>query len=99
MTFLVDDGLSFMRAQPASSFDLIFADAMPGKYERLDDALSLLRPGGIYLVDDLLPQPNWPPGHQARVDDLIAALSARAGLAVAVLPYGTGHLIATRLAE
>ena len=39
-------------------FDLIYADAWPGKFTHLDRALSLLTRGGIYFIDDLLPQPS-----------------------------------------
>jgi predicted O-methyltransferase YrrM len=42
--------------------DLIYADAWPGKFTDLDQALALLRIGGIYFIDDLLPQSNWPEG-------------------------------------
>eukprot|EP01030_Chromulinospumella_sphaerica_P015187 gene15187-14984_t len=65
--FVTGDGLAYIRAQPAASFDLIFADAWPGKYEGLEDALALLAPGGLYIGDDMLPQPNWQEGHQARL--------------------------------
>ena len=95
---LTADGLDFLRAEPAAAYDLIFADAMPGKYEGLDDALARLRPGGLYVVDDLLPQPNRPPGHQTRVDGLIARLTSDPSLATSVLPVGTGHVVAARLA-
>jgi predicted O-methyltransferase YrrM len=98
ITFLAEDAGAYLRGGAPGTVDLIFADAMPGKYEDLDAALALLAPGGLYVVDDLLPQPNWPAGHQPRVDALLADLSARADLAVSVLPVGTGHLIATRRA-
>jgi hypothetical protein len=58
--------------------------------------LSLLAPGGLYVVDDLLPQPTWPAGHHAAVDALRANLTARTDLAVAELEWSTGVLIATR---
>ena len=58
-------------------FDLIYADAWPGKFTHLDLALSLLTPGGIYFIDDLLPQTSWPEGHAAKVPPLIAYLSDR----------------------
>lgn len=60
VTFHVIDGAEFIRRAPRRRFDLIYADAWPGKFSHLDEALALLRPGGIYLIDDLLPQPNWP---------------------------------------
>jgi predicted O-methyltransferase YrrM len=91
------DGAIFLRGDPGP-FDLIFADAMAGKYEDPDLALALLAPGGVYVVDDLLEQPNWPPDHQPRVDALRARLEGERGLAVAWLPVGTGHMLAVRTA-
>jgi len=64
---------------PRSGFDLIYADAWPGKFTHLDRALSLLNRGGIYFIDDLLPQPNWPEGHAPRVPALIEDLERRSG--------------------
>ena len=33
---------------------LSYADAWPGKFSQLEEALALLRPGGMYVIDDLL---------------------------------------------
>ena len=77
-------------------FDVIFADCWPGKFSQLDEALSLLADGGVYVIDDLDPQPSWPPGHQEKVDDLLAVLHARTELAVLTLPVATGILLAAR---
>jgi len=44
-------------------FDFIFADTWPGKYDFLEETLSLLKTGGYYIVDDMCKQPNWPSGH------------------------------------
>src|SRR5439155_17078596 len=96
LAFVLGDGLDFIRAAPRASFDLIFADAMPGKYEGLDDALALLRPGGLYVGDDMLPQPNWPDGHQARVAGLIGRLTAAPGLASVVMDWASGLVVAAR---
>src|SRR6185295_9276234 len=74
VTFHVMDGAEFLACSEPRRFDLIYADAWPGKFSHLDEALSLLRVGGIYLIDDLLPQPNWPEGHAPRVPALIADL-------------------------
>ena len=70
--------------------------AWPGKYDGLEDALRLLRPAGLYIGDDMLPQPNWPVGHQARVDGLIAKLKRHTGLTTASLDWGSGFVIAAR---
>jgi len=57
-------------------FDLIFADAMPGKFIARNQALNLVAPGGFYVVDDLLPQPNWPEGHAEKIPPLLYTLSS-----------------------
>ncbi|MDP1630537.1 MAG: class I SAM-dependent methyltransferase [Caulobacter sp.] len=96
VTFVLADAHAWLGEQPAASFDLIFADAMPGKYEGLDQALRLLRPGGLYVVDDMSPQPNWPEGHQARVDDLADRLQGHPDLATTTLQWASGLIIAAR---
>ncbi len=96
--FELADGLTWIAAAEASSFDLIFADAWPGKYEGLDEALRLLRPGGAYLADDMLPQPNWPDGHQARADALTATLCARRDMTTVSLAWGSGFVMAIKSA-
>ncbi len=47
VTFHVADGAAFITQTPRSQFDLIYADAWPGKFSHLDEALALLKPGGI----------------------------------------------------
>lgn len=96
VTFVIEDGLDYVRAQRPASFDLIFADAWPGKYEGLDETLALLCPGGLYVVDDMSPQPNWPPGHQPRVDALVARLKSHPDLATVALDWASGLVIAAR---
>uniref|UniRef100_B0T0H1 O-methyltransferase family 3 n=1 Tax=Caulobacter sp. (strain K31) TaxID=366602 RepID=B0T0H1_CAUSK len=96
LSLVIGDGLAYVRAQPPASFDLIFADAWPGKYEGLDETLALLRPGGLYVIDDMSPQPNWPQGHQPRVDALMARLKSHPGLATVALDWASGLVIAAR---
>ncbi|WP_435011280.1 O-methyltransferase [Tundrisphaera lichenicola] len=96
-TFLVEDAAGWLSAQAASSFDVVFADAWPGKYSHLDDALRLLKPGGLYVVDDMLPQANWPEDHSRNVERLITELNGRADLAVTRLNWATGIIVAVRL--
>ena len=85
-----------MRANGAGC-DMIFADTWPGKYDHLDDALALLKPGGLYVIDDLNPQPNWPPDHYPKPPQLIAALEARPDLRVTRLDWSTGLIVAARV--
>ena len=94
--FVLGDGLDFIRAQPAGACDLVFADAWPGKYDGLEAALALVRPGGFWIGDDMRPQPNWLEGHQARVDDLMARLRALPGWTIAELAWASGLVLAVR---
>jgi predicted O-methyltransferase YrrM len=87
------DAAGFLRRQVGASYDLIFADAMPGKYELLDEALALLRPGGLYVIDDMLPQANWPEGHAAKVPRLVADLADRTDLRIVSLAWSSGLVL------
>jgi hypothetical protein len=56
--------------------------------------LALLAPGGIYLIDDMLPQPAWPPNHAPNVSRLLDALDRTEGLEVVKLTWSTGVVLA-----
>jgi predicted O-methyltransferase YrrM len=94
--FVCENAANWMTDKPSQSFDLIFADAWPGKYANLDATLNLLKTGGFYIVDDMLPQPNWPDGHGENVTKLVAELESRADLQLVKLAWSTGILIATK---
>jgi predicted O-methyltransferase YrrM len=101
VTFHVGDGGALLEALAAEGrrFDLIFADTWPGKFTHLDTALSLLAPGGFYLVDDLFHQPNWPADHAPMVPAFIAALEQRPDLRLTRLYWSTGLILATRIGD
>ena len=96
--FVVADGGTWLESQAAGGdrFDLVFADTWPGKYTHLDEALSLVAPGGLYVIDDLLPQPNWPAGHQANVDALTARLTSLDGWRHFAMEYATEVMLCAR---
>jgi predicted O-methyltransferase YrrM len=96
LSLVTEDGASFLRRQPPQSFDLVFADAMPGKYEALDDALAVVKSGGFYIIDDMLPQPNWPEGHAEKVPVLLDRLTADHRFVVAPLTWASGVVVAVR---
>src|SRR5262245_18450654 len=96
VTFHIADGAEFVRQAPRAEFDLIYADAWPGKFSHLDEALALLRPGGMYVIDDLLPQPNWPEGHAPKVPLLIGDLERRGGLISVKLAWASGVMLIIR---
>ncbi len=96
LTLVTQDGAAFLRNQQPSAFDFVFADAMPGKYEALDDALSVVKRGGFYIVDDMLPQPNWPEGHAAKIPAFIAGLKARGTFEICPLTWASGVIVAVK---
>lgn len=96
LQLLCTDAGQWLDENKGQKFDLIFADAWPGKYANLDAALNSLSAGGFYVIDDMLPQPNWPNGHGNNVNKLVAALESRADLQIVKLAWSTGILIATK---
>lgn len=98
LTLVTSGALEFLRGQPAGSFDLVFADAMPGKYDGLDEALAVVKPGGFYVIDDMLPQANWPAGHAEKVPVLIERLAAHPSFEILPLVWASGVVIAVRSA-
>lgn len=95
LSLVLQDGGAFLESSPRR-FDLIYADAWPGKYSHLDEALRLLNRGGIYVGDDMLPQPNWPEGHDAKAASLIGRFEQLTGFAVTKLSWSTGLVLAVR---
>jgi predicted O-methyltransferase YrrM len=96
VAFRVEDGAAFLARADPDTYDLVYADAWPGKFTHLDAALGCIRQGGFYVIDDLLPQANWPDGHAEKVDALIANLEARPGFAVVRMAWASGLLLAVR---
>lgn len=93
---LCADGSEWIKEYQGAQFDLIFADAWPGKYSEIDELLDLLKVGGIYIIDDMITQPNWPEGHQLLVDKLIEYLEKREDLYITKMKWSTGIIIATK---
>jgi len=99
INFVEADAVAFIKQAPKSAFDLIFADALPGKYSELDAALSLLADDGIYVVDDLLPQDDWPPDHAPKVPVFIENMKSRRELTVEYWEWSSGILLARKTGE
>jgi len=97
LTLITEDAIAFLRRQKPCSFDLVFADALRGKYEGLEEALRVVKPGGFYVIDDLLPQPNWPEGHAPKVPALLAELAARADFRMTPVAWASGMAVAVRV--
>lgn len=96
LDIVTEDAGQFLHRQQPETFDLILGDAMKGKYELLDEALALLRQGGLYVVDDMLPQESWPEGHAPNVPRLIADLASRPGFRTVSLAWSSGLVVVAR---
>ena len=96
ITFICKQGEEVIDGMENNSVDLIFADTWPGKYHYLEEALSLLKVGGIYVIDDMLPQENWPEGHADKVEALVNHLKQRDDFNVVQLDWATGVVMATK---
>jgi predicted O-methyltransferase YrrM len=96
LKLLLSDGLEYLHGQRPESFDLVFADAMPGKYDGLEAALAVVRVGGFYVIDDMAPQPNWPEGHAAKVPVLLEQLAQHPHFVLLPLVWSSGVAVAVR---
>jgi len=96
LTLVTSGGLEFLRDQAPESFDFVFADAIPGKYEGLEEALAVVKVGGFYVIDDMLPQPNWPDGHAAKIPALIERLASKTNFVILPVIWASGIVLAVR---
>lgn len=81
--FHLMDSAQFLERSRPDQFDLIYADAWPG---------------GIYVIDDLLPQPNWPEDHAPKVPLLIDDLERRDEFTTVRLAWASGLMLVVRRA-
>ena len=90
------DGGDWIKQNASQKYDFIFADTWPGKYLLLDEVLDMIGKGGIYIIDDMLPQENWPTGHAEKATDLISYLDSREDLILTKMGWATGIVIITK---
>jgi predicted O-methyltransferase YrrM len=96
VTFHSADGIAFLKKIPDPRYDLVYADTWPGKFTHLELALSLVRVGGIYFIDDLLPQPTWPAEHASKIRMLIDELEKRPDFVATRLAWSSGIMVLVR---
>ena len=96
LSLVQTDAEEWITQNRGEKFDYIFADTWHGKYILLDEVLTMLNPGGIYIVDDMLPQTNWPEGHEEKVNNLVLNLESRHDLILTKQNWSTGIVIAVR---
>lgn len=90
------DGEAWVNASLDQRFDYIFADTWHGKYLMLDEVLTMLNPGGLYIIDDMLPQPNWPDGHHEKAINLVKHLDSRSDLVITKQVWATGIIFGVK---
>jgi predicted O-methyltransferase YrrM len=96
VTFHNDDAAALLQRLEGTTFDLIFADTWAGKYTHLDLALRLLLRGALYVVDDMLPQPDWTSEHRQKAESLLEELAARSELTICPMAWSSGIIVAAR---
>lgn len=95
--FILADAYEWLKNYNEEKFDFIFADAMPGKYDLFEETIGMLKSGGLYIIDDMLPQPNWPLGHDKKAAAFINLLEARTDLLLTKLNWSTGIIIVSKI--
>jgi len=96
LKLVLSDGEDWIKSNQGQKFDYIFADTWHGKYLLLDEVLEMLNKGGLYIVDDMLPQPNWPDGHQEKAVNFVKYLESRKDLTLTKQNWATGIIIAVK---
>ncbi|MBW8198235.1 O-methyltransferase [Flagellimonas abyssi] len=96
LELVCDDGGKWLEEYNGDTFDLIFADAWPGKYSHLDRTLGLLKKGGYYVIDDMKKQPNWPEGHEQKANQLIKSIEKRKDITITKMDWSTGLIVAVK---
>ena len=90
------DAAQWIKGYNGAAFDLIFADAWPGKYSEIEEILQLVQVGGFYIIDDMAAQPNWPEGHERYVAELISYLETRKDFTLTKMNWSTGLIVAVK---
>ncbi len=93
---ICEDGTEWIKKQEDTKFDLVFADAWPGKYSEIDVILEMINPGGFYIIDDMTSQPNWPKGHDKNVEQLVGYLDNRNDFSITKMNWSSGIIIAVK---
>jgi len=96
LTLICTDGGEWIKKNNRQKFSFIFADTWPGKYTHLEETLEMLEAGGLYIIDDMLPQANWPDGHADKVANLLSYLDEREDLVLTKMGWASGIVIVVK---
>jgi demethylmenaquinone methyltransferase/2-methoxy-6-polyprenyl-1,4-benzoquinol methylase len=78
------------------TFDLIFPDAPAGKWTGLDRTVAALRPGGVLVVDDMIPPPHFREDWKTSLERARENLLANPELIAVEIADLTGVILATK---
>lgn len=90
------DGKEWLESYHGEKFDLVFADAYPGKIFDKEKVLDLIKVGGFYVIDDLTIKPEWSDEHQQKIQDLTADMERLENFQITKLNWSTGLIIAAK---
>jgi predicted O-methyltransferase YrrM len=77
-------------------FDLVFADAQGGKWERLDLTVDAVRAGGYLLVDDMTPTGSWDVAQVRKQSEVRDALLASPLLVTCEMNWATWVILCVK---
>jgi predicted O-methyltransferase YrrM len=78
------------------AFDLVFADAVAGKWHGLDLTIAAIAPRGLIIVDDMAPT-HWADAqHEARTLEVRKTLMNDARLVAVEISWASGVIVARR---
>jgi len=95
--FCVEDSEKFLKQNQKQKFDLIFADAPHGKLYCFEEAFNLLKIGGFYVVDDMLPPDDWPSDLIEQLKGVEVDLERREDLLLTKLHWSSGIIVAVKI--
>jgi predicted O-methyltransferase YrrM len=96
LKLVVGDIGEWLTAYNGPPFDLVFVDTWRGKYIERGQLLDMIAPGGLYIGDDLLPQPTWASEQPKHVETFLREVVQEDGLAVTVLNWSSGLVVAAK---
>ena len=94
--FYLEDASNFIM-KIEKKYDFVFADSFPGKFNLKEKVLESINVGGYYIIDDLVPQVNWPDDdHPIKVRDLIRDLENDKRFQILKLNWASGIIVCVR---
>lgn len=96
LTIHIGDAEEWIKSQNHESFDMIFADTFASKYYFVDETIKLLKPGGIYIVDDLRFKEEWPDFLLPLWKSVLDHFKKREDIVITVLNWASGIMVGVK---